>query len=117
MVGEGHERRSKQCQETGGSGSSRGPSAHPKKLAKRARPNTLQEESSPEDSPPHCGTPESPNELECLKIRSAVAHTNREVVNYSKEDPLAAPSLFASALDGEEDLSAEDWLFIGYSNL
>jgi hypothetical protein len=88
MAHKGQERHSKQCQETGGSSSSRAPTAHPKKLAKRARPSSLREDSSPEDSPPCAGTPESPNELECLKIRPLVAHTNWEVVNYSKEDPM-----------------------------
>jgi hypothetical protein len=59
----------------------------PKQLIKRRRPSTLREESSPEDSPPHGGTPESPEEVECLKIRPLVAYTNREVVNYNKVDP------------------------------
>jgi hypothetical protein len=88
MAREGQERRSKQRQETGGSSSSRAPTAHLKKLAKRARPGSLREESSPEDSPPRGGTPEYLDELECLKIRSLVIHTNREVVNYIKEDPM-----------------------------
>jgi hypothetical protein len=83
---EGQERRSKQRQETGGSSSTWAPTAYPKKLAKRARPSTLREESSPEDSPPRGGTPEYLDELECMKIKPSVAHTNREVVNYSKED-------------------------------
>jgi hypothetical protein len=43
---------------------------------------------SPEDSPPRGGTPESPDELECLKIRPSITHTNWEVVNYSMEDPM-----------------------------
>jgi hypothetical protein len=59
----------------------------PKQLAKRQRPSSLCEESSPEDSPPRGGTPKSPEEFECLKIRPPVAHTNREVVNYNKVDP------------------------------
>jgi hypothetical protein len=54
----------------------------------RERPISLREESSPEDSPPHGGTPESPDKLECLKIRSPIIHTNQEVMNYSKEDPM-----------------------------
>jgi hypothetical protein len=58
-----------------------------KQLAKRWRPNTLHEESSLEDSPPHGGTPEPLEEVECLKIRPLVAYTNREVVNYNKVDP------------------------------
>jgi hypothetical protein len=86
MVGEGRERCSKQCQEVGGSGSSRAPTAHPKKLAKRARPISLQEESSPEDSP-RGGTPYSPQEVECLKkIRAPDCHINREEFDYNKED-------------------------------
>jgi hypothetical protein len=88
MACEGHERCSNQRQEVGGSGSSRAPSTHPKKLAKRARPASLREESSPEDSPPCGGTPESPDALECLKIRPPIVYTNREEVNYSKEDPM-----------------------------
>jgi hypothetical protein len=83
----GHERRSKYRQEAGGSNSSQGPSAQPKTLARHHHPSTLREESSPEDSPPHGGTPDSPEEFECLKIRPLVAHTNWEVVNYNKEDP------------------------------
>jgi hypothetical protein len=88
MAGEGHERRSKHRQEVGRSSSSQAPTAHPKKLAKRARVNTFQEESSPEDSPPHGGSLESQDELECLKIHSLVIHTNREVINYSKDYPM-----------------------------
>jgi hypothetical protein len=88
MADKGQECHSKHRQEAGGSSSSRAPTAHPKKIAKKASPSSLQEESSPEDSPPHGGTPESPDKLECLKIRSSVVHTNREVVNYSKEDPM-----------------------------
>jgi hypothetical protein len=88
MAHEGQERCSKQRQETGGSSSSRAPTTHPKKLAKRARPSSFWEESSPEDSPHRGGTPESPDELECLKIHASVTHTNLEVVNYSKDDPM-----------------------------
>jgi hypothetical protein len=87
MAGEGHERRSKQCQEAGGSSSSRGPSSHPKKLVKRPRSNSLREESSPEDSPPCGGTLDSPKEVECLKIRVLDCHINGEEVDYNKEDP------------------------------
>jgi hypothetical protein len=47
----------------------------PKQLAKRWRPRTLCEESSPEDSP-RGGTLESFEEFECLKIRPPIAHTN-----------------------------------------
>jgi hypothetical protein len=85
MAGHGHEQCSKHHQEAGGSSLSWAPTVHPKKLAKRARSSTFLEESSPEDSPPRGGSPESPNEMECLKIHSPVIHTNREVVNYSKE--------------------------------
>jgi hypothetical protein len=59
--------------------SSSGPSA------KRPRPSNYQEESSPEASPPHGGTP---NEMECLKMHPPVIHTNREIVNYNNEDPM-----------------------------
>jgi hypothetical protein len=79
----GDECRSKHRQDI--SASSSGPSTKPKKLAKRSRPSSYQEESSPEVSPP-CGG--SPNEVECLKMYSPEIHTTREIVNYSKEDPL-----------------------------
>jgi hypothetical protein len=39
-------------------GTSSGPSAKPKKLAKRPRPSSYQEESSPKVSPPCGGTPD-----------------------------------------------------------
>jgi hypothetical protein len=87
MAREGHERRSKKHQETGGSSSSWAPFVHPKKLAKRERLSSLPEESTPKDSPPHGGTPESPDELECLKIRPLVVYTNLEEVNYNMKDP------------------------------
>jgi hypothetical protein len=86
MTHEGHEWRSKHREEIGGSSWSRTPSAQPNNLAKRPRPSTLHEESSPEDSPPRGGPPESPKEFECRKIRSPKAHTNQEVVNYNKVD-------------------------------
>jgi hypothetical protein len=79
----GDERRSKHHQDVGASSS--GPSAKPKKLAKRPRPNSYQEESSPEVSPSRGGTL---NETECLKMYSPEIHTTREIVNYNKEDPL-----------------------------
>jgi hypothetical protein len=79
----GDEHRSKHCQDVGAS--SCGPSVKPKKLAKRPRPSSYQEESSPEVSPPRGGTPD---ETECLKMYSPEIHTTRETVNYSKEDPL-----------------------------
>jgi hypothetical protein len=63
--------------------SSSGPSTKPKKLAKRPRPRSYQEESSPEASPPRGSTP---NETECLKMYLSVIHTNREIMNYRKED-------------------------------
>jgi hypothetical protein len=87
MACEGHEQCSKHREETGDSSSSRAPSAQPKKLAKRPWPSTLHEDSSPEDSPARGGPPESSEEFECLKIKSSEAHTDREVVNYNKEDP------------------------------
>jgi hypothetical protein len=55
------------------------------KLAKRPRPNRYQEKSTPEVSPPRGGTPD---ETKCLKMYSSEIHTTREIVNYSKEDPL-----------------------------
>jgi hypothetical protein len=79
----GDERRSKHRQDVGASSS--GPSAKPKKLAKRPRPSSYQEESSPRVSPPRGGTPD---EIECLKMHSLEIHTTREIVNYRKEDPL-----------------------------
>jgi hypothetical protein len=82
-----HEQCSKHHETVSATGSSRGPSTQLKTLAKHRRPNTLCEESSPEDSPPRGGTPDSLEEYECLKIRPPVAHTNREVVNYNKMDP------------------------------
>jgi hypothetical protein len=63
------------------------PPLTPKKLAKRPKPSSLWEESSPEDSPPCGGTPDSPEEIECLKIRAPDYHINREEVDYNKEDP------------------------------
>jgi hypothetical protein len=79
----GDEHRSKHHHDVGTSSS--GPSAKPKKLAKRPRPSNYQEESSPEASPPHGGTPD---ETECLKMYSLEVHTNQEIMNYSKEDPM-----------------------------
>jgi hypothetical protein len=69
----GDERQSKHRQDVGASSS--GLSTKPKKLAKRPRPSSYQEESSPEVSPPHGGTPD---ETECLKMHSPEIHTNRE---------------------------------------
>jgi hypothetical protein len=66
----GDERRSKHHQDVGGSSS--GPSAKPKKLAKRPRPSNNQGQSSPEVSPPHGSTPD---ETECLKMHSLEIHT------------------------------------------
>jgi hypothetical protein len=65
--------------------SSSGPFAKPKMLARRLRPNSYQEESSSEVSPPRGGTYD---ETECLKMHSPKIHTSREIVNYNKEDPL-----------------------------
>jgi hypothetical protein len=75
----GDERRSKHHQDVGASSS--GLSGKPKKLGKRPRPSSYQEESSPEISPPRGGTPD---ETECLKMHSLEIHTSREIVNYSK---------------------------------
>jgi hypothetical protein len=77
----GDECHSKHHQNVGASSS--GPSAKPKKLAKRPQHNSYQEESSPEVSPPRGDTPD---EMECLKMYSSEIHTVREIVNYSKED-------------------------------
>jgi hypothetical protein len=64
MTCEGHERRSKHREVAGASSSSWAPVAQPKKLAKRARPLSLHEDSSPKDSPPRGATPDSPEEFE-----------------------------------------------------
>jgi hypothetical protein len=66
----GDERRSKHRQDVGDSSS--GPSAKSKKLAKRLRPSSYQEESSLEVSPPRGGIPD---ETECLKMYSLEIHT------------------------------------------
>jgi hypothetical protein len=79
----GDERHSKHHQDVGTFSS--GHSTKSKKLAKRSRSNNYQEESSPEVSPPHGGTP---NDTECLKMYSPEIHTTQEIMNYSKEDPL-----------------------------
>jgi hypothetical protein len=79
----GDERPSKHHQDVGAYSS--GPSAKPKKLAKRPRPSSYHEEFSSEVSPPRGGTPV---ETECLKMYSSEIHTTREIMNYSKEDPL-----------------------------
>jgi hypothetical protein len=73
------ERHLKHRQDVGASSS--GPSTKPKKLSKRPRPSSYQEESSPETSPPRGGTPD---EMKCLN--PPMIHTNREIMNYSKED-------------------------------
>jgi hypothetical protein len=75
--------------------SSSGPSAKPKKLAKRPRLYCYQEESSLEASPP-CGS--TPDETECLKMYPHVIHTNQKIMNYSKEDPMNAMHLRFAAL-------------------
>jgi hypothetical protein len=82
MVREGQERLTKHCQDVGGA-SSCASAARNKQLVKRRIPSSYQEESSPQG-----GTLESPNELECLKIRTPTVLTNRKVVNYNKEDPM-----------------------------
>jgi hypothetical protein len=78
MAHEDQERRTKHRQDVSGS-SSRTPTT------KRPRPSSYQEESSPEASPPRGGTLD---ETECLKMYSPEVHTNQEIVNYSKEDPM-----------------------------
>jgi hypothetical protein len=92
MAREGHECRTKHRQDVGGS-STHALAARNKQLAKRWRPNSLREESSPEASPPRGDTPESLDEVECLKMRPPVIHTNRDIVNYSKEDPMTLMNL------------------------
>jgi hypothetical protein len=84
MTREGHERPSKHREATDASGSSWAPTAQTKKLAKRPRPSSLHEDSTPEDSPTHAATPTTPDEYVALKMRSPDVHTNREVVNYNK---------------------------------
>jgi hypothetical protein len=75
MMREAHQRRTKHREVAGASGSSRAPSA---------QPNNLHEDSFPEDSAPRGATPSTPNELECLKMRSPEVFTNRVMVNYNK---------------------------------
>jgi hypothetical protein len=77
----GDERRSKHRQDVGASSSDL--SIKPKKLAKRPRPSSYQEESSPKVSPPRGGTPD---ETECLMMHSPEIHTNWEIMNYNNED-------------------------------
>jgi hypothetical protein len=72
------ERRSKHHQDVGAFSNS--PSVKPKEFAK-----SYQEESSPEASPPRGNTPD---ETECLKMYPPVIHTNREIMNYNKENPM-----------------------------
>jgi hypothetical protein len=89
---EGHEHHTKHHQDVDVS-STHAPAARNKQLAKRQRPSSLREESSPESSPPRGGTPESLDEVECLRMRPPVIHTNRDIVNYSKEDPMTLMNL------------------------
>jgi hypothetical protein len=84
MDHDGDEHRSKHHQDV--SASLCGASTRTKLLAKRKRP--MPHDSSSEDSLPRGGTPESPDETECLKLRSPVPQVNREGVNYNKEDPM-----------------------------
>jgi hypothetical protein len=79
----GDEHHSKHHQDVDASSSD--PSAKPKKLAKRTWPSSYQDESSLE-VPPSCGG--TPNEMECLKMYSLKIHTNWEIMNYNKEDPM-----------------------------
>jgi hypothetical protein len=76
------------------SASSSGPSAKPKKLAKRPWPSSYQKESSPEVSPPRGGTPD---ETKCLKMHFSEIHTTREIMNYNKEGPLNVVHLRSKA--------------------
>jgi hypothetical protein len=85
----GDEHHSKHHQDVGASSS--GPSAKPKKFVKRPRPSSYQKESSPKASPPRGGTPD---ETECLKMYPLMKHTNQDIVNYSKEDPMNVMHLF-----------------------
>jgi hypothetical protein len=101
--------RSKHHQDVGASSS--GPSAKPKKLAKRPQPSNYQEESSPEVSPPRGGTPD---ETECLKMYSTGIHITREIVNCSKEDPLNVVHLHNKAcynLVKERGIDERFWTF------
>jgi hypothetical protein len=94
----GDECRSKHHQDV--SASSSGPSTKPKK-----------EECSPEVSPPRGGTPD---ETECLRMHSLEIHTTREIVNYSKEDPLNMVHLRSKAcynLVKEQGTDERFWTF------
>jgi hypothetical protein len=93
LAREGHECRIKHRQDVGGS-STHAPATRNKQLAKKRRPSSLHEESSPDASSPRGGTPESPDEVDCLKIRPPVIHTNRDIVNYNKEDPMTLMNLW-----------------------
>jgi hypothetical protein len=84
MTREAHERCTKHHEVVDASSSSRAPSAQPKQLAKRWRPSSIREDSSPEDSPPSGATPSTLKEFECLKMRTSEVFTNRAVVNYNK---------------------------------
>jgi hypothetical protein len=100
---------SKHRQDVGASSS--GPSAKPKKLAKRPWPSSYQEESSPEVSPPRDGTPD---ETECLKMHSPETHNTREIMNYSKEDPLNVVHLCSKVcynLVKERGTDERFWIF------
>jgi hypothetical protein len=76
MTRESHERRSKHREVVSASSSSQAPSAQPKQLAKWRRPSSLREDSSLEDSPPRGATPSTPEEFECLKMRTPEVFTN-----------------------------------------
>jgi hypothetical protein len=51
----------------------------------RPRPRSYQEESSPGASPSHGSTPDK---MECLKMYPPMIHTDWDIMNYSKEDPM-----------------------------
>jgi hypothetical protein len=102
----GDEHHSKDRQDVGASSS--GPSAKPKKLAKRPRPSSYQEGSSPEVSPPRGGTPD---ETECLKMYSPKIHTMREIVNYSKENVVHLRNKPCYNLVKERATDERFWIF------
>jgi hypothetical protein len=61
------------------------PREHSPAAIRNRQPSSYQEESSLEVSPPRGGTPD---EMECLRMHSQEIHTNWEVMNYNKEDPM-----------------------------
>jgi hypothetical protein len=57
----------------------------PRSLPRDHGPAATRRSPPHEVSPPHGGTPD---ETECLGMHSPEIHTNREIVNYNKEDPM-----------------------------